>query len=611
MAWQKVLETCKQSKFRMRRRMPLKFDKKKFAIALLFLRCAYLKEVNNFDFKFKGRIRKGIRQKKKGRSNATEAVITDPLETYSFIVEKLLVSESENEMPETSVRSDFGISDGELFPPSKVRDRIPSDYGEEDCFGVPHHRSPYAVELESDGAFSCIENIESMEQGNLSDDDGSRDGDCEGSTTSKESRAKKAKNKKRPKRRMEPTNSSRSLMSIGALKAFASNRTEKGRRKGNGKKSTEAEGMEGLQAAMSADSSVDLSRGDLMKKVQRSGLAQSLRSLGSASNRSGKGRRKGNGKKSIEAEGMDGLQAAMSADSSVDLSRGELMKKVQRSGLAQSLRSLGSTKRQKGSPIASRAKMLKASKGFSLRSIGSAKRRSDSPGKLKLTGRTQSLRSIVYGKRPNSKKKEPLLQRIRSRKRERIRNKRQNARTKFRIAHAAVRFHQWLPNKEVLEMAFQYGQKKQLEQVEEKSGFSPLHLAVKHEADKKIIQLLLRECEKAAGFKSAEGQLPMHLLLSKTDSDCDSALVEDMLKVHPDSIRVMDEKHNLLPFMLPLLSYVPPPEIKSPNEAKMGAIQEYHSFRDVTATSSGDGETPLDLVYFLLKRDPGVLENYT
>lgn len=160
-------------------------------------------------------------------------------------------------------------------------------------------------------------------------------------------------------------------------------------------------------------------------------------------------------------------------------------------------------------------------------------------------------------------------------------------------------------------MAFQYGQKKQLEQVEEKSGFSPLHLAVKHEADKKIIQLLLRECEKAAGFKSAEGQLPMHLLLSKTDSDCDSALVEDMLKVHPDSIRVMDEKHNLLPFMLPLLSYVPPPEIKSPNEAKMGAIQEYHSFRDVTATSSGDGETPLDLVYFLLKRDPGVLENYT
>ena len=119
-------------------------------------------------------------------------------------------------------------------------------------------------------------------------------------------------------------------------------------------------------------------------------------------------------------------------------------------------------------------------------------------------------------------------------------------RTNYRIIHATVRFHQYLPCERMLHM-FLKQRPEQLLKPEARSGYIPLHLAIVKNAPLTIIRRLI-ECNKeSVKVKTKDNQLPLHLALAHK---CSSEVTEFLLKAHPEAIQKPDPITDLYPFMM-------------------------------------------------------------
>jgi hypothetical protein len=85
--------------------------------------------------------------------------------------------------------------------------------------------------------------------------------------------------------------------------------------------------------------------------------------------------------------------------------------------------------------------------------------------------------------------------------------------TKFRLVHAIVSLHNYLPCKDILDIVLEHC-KADLEKREEGSGFIPLHIAIIEKAPSDVIQLLLKTNEETAKFQTQQERYPYHLAMA-------------------------------------------------------------------------------------------------
>jgi len=119
-------------------------------------------------------------------------------------------------------------------------------------------------------------------------------------------------------------------------------------------------------------------------------------------------------------------------------------------------------------------------------------------------------------------------------------------RTNYRIIHATVRFHQYLPCERMLYM-FLKQRPEQLLKAEARSGYIPLHLAIVKNAPLTIIKRLIECNEESVKFKTKDGQLPLHLALAHNSP---SEVTEFLLEAYPEAIQKPDPLTDLYPFMI-------------------------------------------------------------
>ena len=159
-------------------------------------------------------------------------------------------------------------------------------------------------------------------------------------------------------------------------------------------------------------------------------------------------------------------------------------------------------------------------------------------------GQTSSQRSANQ-KRREAKKKDKIENRARKSK------VNQRLHTKFRIIHAAVALHQWLPCEDILRMTLR-NCPHQLTKREARTGYIPLHLAIIKDAGHAIIKKLI-ECNKdTARIRTNNGQLPLHLALAQKSHDMRTIRI--IFKAYPDAIKERDSRTKLYSFMIPAVS---------------------------------------------------------
>jgi hypothetical protein len=137
------------------------------------------------------------------------------------------------------------------------------------------------------------------------------------------------------------------------------------------------------------------------------------------------------------------------------------------------------------------------------------------------------------------------------RRRERREKKDNEKLTKFRIIHAAITLHQWLPCEDILRISLKFCPH-QLQTREEKTGFIPLHIAIIKNAGRGIIEKLIKYDKDTAKVRTKSGQLPLHLALAQPSYDM--ATLKCIFDAYPDAIKERDPGTKLYPFMIPAMS---------------------------------------------------------
>lgn len=102
--------------------------------------------------------------------------------------------------------------------------------------------------------------------------------------------------------------------------------------------------------------------------------------------------------------------------------------------------------------------------------------------------------------------------------------------TKFRLVHAIVSLHNYLPCKDILDIVLEHC-KADLEKREECSGFIPLHIAIVEKAPSDVIQLLLKTNKETAKFQTQQERYPYHLAMAY---GLDSKSTELIRNAYPD-----------------------------------------------------------------------------
>lgn len=123
--------------------------------------------------------------------------------------------------------------------------------------------------------------------------------------------------------------------------------------------------------------------------------------------------------------------------------------------------------------------------------------------------------------------------------------------TKFRIIHAAITLHQWLPCEDILLISLKFCPH-QLQTREEKTGFIPLHIAIIKNAGRGIVEKLIKYDKDTATIRTKSGQLPLHLALAQPSYDM--ATIKCIFDAYPDAIKERDPGTKLYPFMIPAMS---------------------------------------------------------
>lgn len=119
-------------------------------------------------------------------------------------------------------------------------------------------------------------------------------------------------------------------------------------------------------------------------------------------------------------------------------------------------------------------------------------------------------------------------------------------RTKFRIIHATITFHKWLPCIAMLDKMLE-SNKASLMKREMTTGYIPLHLAIIHGTSVEVIRRLLRTNKDTARIRTLEMQLPLHLAITY---GCHSEIIKCLLNAYPDANKYRDPKTGLYPFMM-------------------------------------------------------------
>lgn len=119
-------------------------------------------------------------------------------------------------------------------------------------------------------------------------------------------------------------------------------------------------------------------------------------------------------------------------------------------------------------------------------------------------------------------------------------------RTKFRIIHATITFHKWLPCIAMLDKMLE-SNKASLMKREMTTGYIPLHLAIIHGTSVEVIRKLLRTNKDTARIRTLEMQLPLHLAITH---GCHSEIIKCLLNAYPDANKYRDPNTGLYPFMM-------------------------------------------------------------
>ena len=182
--------------------------------------------------------------------------------------------------------------------------------------------------------------------------------------------------------------------------------------------------------------------------------------------------------------------------------------------------------------------------------------------------------------------------------------------TKFRFTHAVCTFHQWLPKETVMiDIAKKY-YPKHFEKKEETTGDIPIHLAIRTGASLDLLKQLLDANKNTASIKTSENQLPLHLVLENDGSNFQK--IECILDAYPDGVEMIDEKSGLYPFALPEFHKKDMPSSQPPvlRTIRPHAIPESHSFSEHDiAREKLELERMTSTIKLLLKK-PSILKDF-